>query len=930
MLPRARKKASRSRISTCGGDSCYSAVREAANFSGRENLPEQVSYDDGSQYSLTPGILPSLGGNTNRRSKRLPRYIVSPFDCRLKTWQIYLVLLVFYTAWVSPFELGFLDKPTRPLAITDNVVNGFFAIDIVLTFFVAYLDKDTFLLIDNHKQIAWRYARTWLIFDIISTVPFEIVHSILPSPLQQYGVFNILRLWRLRRVGAMFASLEKDKNFNYFWLRCLKLVMVTLFSVHMAGCFFYLLADHYLNPESTWIGLCLGADFHERTLWQRYVASIYWSITTLSTTGYGDIHPVNSREMLFDIIYMLFNLALTSYIIGNMSSLVVHGTNRTRSFRDTIQAARHFAHRNRLPNWLQDQMLAHLILKYRTDSEGLQQQETIDSLPKAIRSNISRYLFYSLVDRVYLFRGVSNDLLFQLVSEMKAEYFPPKEDVILQNEAPTDLYLLVTGAMELIVKRNGVEEVVGEARKGDVCGEVGVLCYRPQIFTVRTKRLSQLLRLNRTSFLNIVQSNVGDGTIIMNNLLQHLKEKKDPIMQEIYHETEQMLARGRMELPLSLCFAAIRGDDLLLHQLLRRGSDPNEGDENGRRPLHIAAAIGSEHCVTVLLEFGADPNVKDSEGNIPLWDAIMGEHKPVIKLLVDNGAMISAGDVGSYACTAIEQNKLGVLMEIVNCGGDVTLSTNSGTTPLHVAVSEGSAEIVRFLLDQGANIDRPDIHGWTPRNLADHQGHEDIMELFQNIKQPSKPPTAITSSPTNQGFRQNSGSWNPPKTPGAMPRLGKYSSEPTMHLPLTKYSSDPSVPLSVYETLPPLPEGTLSESQRRRKANNFQNSLFGIMQTAAGTGGRSSISRSNFAPPNMNTYRARVTISCPDKGETASKLVLLPQSLQDLLQVGSSKFGCKFAKITTLEGAEVDDIDLIRDGDHLLLIANDPTNTEEQ
>lgn len=63
-------------------------------------------------------------------------------------------------------------------------------------------------------------------------------------------------------------------------------------------------------------------------------------------------------------------------------------------------------------------------------------------------------------------------------------------------------------------------QVVWEAKKGDVCGEVGVLCYRPQPFTVRTKRLCQLLRLNRTSFLNLVQASVGDGTIIINNLLQ--------------------------------------------------------------------------------------------------------------------------------------------------------------------------------------------------------------------------------------------------------------------------------------------------------------------------------------------------------------------------------------------------------------------------
>lgn len=34
---------------------------------------------------------------------------------------------------------------------------------------------------------------------------------------------------------------------------------------------------------------------------------------------------------------------------------------------------------------------------------------------------------------------------------MKPEYFPPKEDVILQNEAPTDFYILVTGAVVNIV-----------------------------------------------------------------------------------------------------------------------------------------------------------------------------------------------------------------------------------------------------------------------------------------------------------------------------------------------------------------------------------------------------------------------------------------------------------------------------------------------
>ena len=36
----------------------------------------------------------------------------------------------------------------------------------------------------------------------------------------------------------------------------------------------------------------------------------------------------------------------------------------------------------------------------------------------------------------------------------------------------------------------------------------------------------------------------------------------------------------------------------------------------------------------------------------------MGKHESVSKLLVDNGAMLSKGDVGQLACSAVEQNNL--------------------------------------------------------------------------------------------------------------------------------------------------------------------------------------------------------------------------------------------------------------------------------
>lgn len=82
--------------------------------------------------------------------------------------------------------------------------------------------------------------------------------------------------------------------------------------------------------------------------------------------------------------------------------------------RDSVRAATEFASRNQLPGRIQDQMLSHICLKFRT--EGLKQQDTLNDLPKAIRASIAHYLFYPMLQKVYLFQGVSHDFLFQLVN----------------------------------------------------------------------------------------------------------------------------------------------------------------------------------------------------------------------------------------------------------------------------------------------------------------------------------------------------------------------------------------------------------------------------------------------------------------------------------------------------------------------------------
>ncbi|KAH7652028.1 Potassium channel voltage-dependent EAG/ELK/ERG protein [Dioscorea alata] len=409
--------------------------------------------------TVSSSLLPTLGITIDDSYPRLKKYIIAPYDRRYRWWQVFLVVLVIYSAWASPFELAFEKVEFGPLLVIDLIIDAFFVIDIVVTFFVAYLDSSSYLLVDDHKKIATRYlTRPWFVMDVASTVPFQIIYRIVTGKSNGgsiFGFINLLRLWRLRRVSNLFSRLEKDIRFSYFWTRYLKLICVTLFAVHSAGCMYYWIAVHYKIKKQTWIGSQV-ADFEDRSIWLGYTYAMYWSITTLTTVGYGDLHAENNYEKLFNIFFMLFNIGLTSYLIGNMTNLIVHGATRTFIMRDTIHEVSRYSSKNRLPESIREQMMAHLQLKFKTVE--LQQDQVLADLPKAIRSSIAQHLFQRTVELAYLFRGVSHDFIIQLVSEMKAEYFPPKVEIILQNEIPTDFYIIVSGEVDVITYKNGTEK----------------------------------------------------------------------------------------------------------------------------------------------------------------------------------------------------------------------------------------------------------------------------------------------------------------------------------------------------------------------------------------------------------------------------------------------------------------------------------------
>lgn len=172
-------------------------------------------------HSFPSGLLPPLGATSEQfiwaqTEPRLHRHIISLYSRRYRWWQNFLIPLVIYSAWISPFETGFLHEPIpRTLFIVGNIINIFFAIDIGLTFFVAYKDKSTALLVYDPKKIASRYLRTWFLFDVSSTFPFQASSLLFTGKFGSgltFSLVHILRLWRLRKVSALFARLPCSQS----------------------------------------------------------------------------------------------------------------------------------------------------------------------------------------------------------------------------------------------------------------------------------------------------------------------------------------------------------------------------------------------------------------------------------------------------------------------------------------------------------------------------------------------------------------------------------------------------------------------------------------------------------------------------------------------------------------------------------------------
>ncbi|CAG5887278.1 unnamed protein product [Menidia menidia] len=220
--------------------------------------------------------------------------------------------------------------------------------------------------------------------------------------------------------------------------------------------------------------------------------------------------------------------------------------------------------------------------------------------------------------------------------------------------------------------------------------------------------------------------------------------------------------------PRQLYPAAKQGEVQRVLLMLMEGIDPTyqPDSQNRRSALHAAAQRGLLEVCYMLVQAGAQVDAKDKDLRTPLLEAIINNHIEVARYLIQNGACVyhveedgytglhhaaklgnleivnmlletgqvdvNAQDSGGWTpiIWAAEHKHVEVIKSLLNRGADVSINDKELNVCLHWAAYAGSVDIAEMVLNAGCSLSSVNVHGDTPLHIAAREGYLDCVTLF--------------------------------------------------------------------------------------------------------------------------------------------------------------------------------------------------------
>ena len=216
------------------------------------------------------------------------------------------------------------------------------------------------------------------------------------------------------------------------------------------------------------------------------------------------------------------------------------------------------------------------------------------------------------------------------------------------------------------------------------------------------------------------------------SLLEAVKSGDLDLVQQLADAGEVQIDATAVDGQTALELATVSGHIGIVKVLLEHGADVETADSQGKRPLFTAIQNRNLELAKLLLQHNASPD-SSTDGESSLHQSVRKSQAELVKFLLEHGATIDLPTLAGKTplMIAVETGSIAITKLLFDHGAKPDFTTvEEQTSALHRACSSGNLEMVRELLDHGANIDSRDSHDDTPLFVAVEVGNLPVAKLL--------------------------------------------------------------------------------------------------------------------------------------------------------------------------------------------------------
>ncbi|XP_022064734.1 potassium voltage-gated channel subfamily H member 4a [Acanthochromis polyacanthus] len=409
------------------------------------------------------------------------RFILLHYSVSKALWDWLILLATFYVAVVVPYNVCFVSHDeaddrrslvSRSTIGSDIAVEMLFILDIILNFRTTYVSQSGQVVYDA-RSIYLHYCTTWFFVDLIAALPFDLLYAF---NITVTSLVHLLKTVRLLRLLRLLQKLDRYSQYSAVVLTLLMSVFALL--AHWMACVWYVIGRKEIESSDpiTWdigwlqeLGKRLETPYINSTMGgpsmpSAYIASLYFTLSSLTSVGFGNVCANTDAEKIFSICIMLMGALMHAVVFGNVTAIIQRMYSRRSLYHTRMKDLKDFIRVHRLPQQLKQRMLEYFQATWSVNN-GINANELLHDFPDELRADIAMHLNKDIL-QLPVFERASRGCLRSLSLHIKTSFCAPGEFLIRHGDALHSNYFVCSGSLE-VLKDGMVLAILG---KGDLIG----------------------------------------------------------------------------------------------------------------------------------------------------------------------------------------------------------------------------------------------------------------------------------------------------------------------------------------------------------------------------------------------------------------------------------------------------------------------------